>query len=123
MAEVGVAILGGLAAAKLSNIDIKALPEKSKKFQPLIAVVAGYFLLQSKGMAKAAGLGMAVVGGGKTIAGFFPDLGIGETEVISDYMIEGTETYALSGPENMSGAGTTSYALSGTDEFNSDMVG
>ncbi len=122
LADLGLAILGGAIAGKVANLNIPMVPEKAK---PALPLILGYFLSRQSGMMKAAGMGMIVVGGIKTINAFAPQLGIGETEGVSDYMIEGYDNvYALSGTDAMSGAGTQSYSLSGySDENNSDFAG
>lgn len=120
IADLGLAILGGAIASKVANLPIPMIPEKAK---PAIPLVLGYILMKQKGMAKAAGFGMAVVGGIKTVGAFVPQLGIGEAEQISDYMIEGASDYALNGPSEGMSAATGSYSLAGVDETNPDLFG
>jgi hypothetical protein len=83
--------------------------------------------MKKKGITGSIGMGMVAVGATKAIGKLVPNLGIGITEGISDYTVEGIDsTYALAGMEvegmNEGMNGASSYALAGVDT-NTDLVG
>jgi hypothetical protein len=119
--------VGAVAAAKVANIKLPVnLPAPIQAALPL---VLGAFLAGRKGMVGDIGKGMIAVGGTKLIGSLAPGLGIGEStgeeaadSNISDYMIEGTDTYALAGATD-GAVGATSYALAGVDRSDNLMFG
>lgn len=114
--------VGAALASKVSNINLP-VPAAVK---PLLPVFLGFFLMKRGGFMGNVGAGMVAIGGTQVIKAVAPQLGIGADESISEYVIEGAEDYALSGPdENVSGY-NSSYALSGmpqSDDTNSDFAG
>lgn len=108
--------LGAVAAAKVSTIKLPvALPAPVQAALPL---VLGVFLSSRTGLVGAIGKGMIAAGGVKLLGAVAPNLGINaamdtDNEMISDYVIEGNDSYALAGATESVGA--TTYALAGVD--------
>lgn len=108
--------LGAVAAAKVSTIKLPvALPAPVQAALPL---VLGVFLSSRTGLVGAIGKGMVAAGGVKLLGAVAPNLGINaamdtDNEMISDYVIEGNDSYALAGATESVGA--TTYALAGVD--------
>lgn len=124
--EVAGLAVGAVVAAKVAGMGASATNETLKKVYPVLPLVLGIFLMKRKGLMASIGQGMAAVGATKTIGMLAPNLGIGASEGISEYTIEGASDYALSGMEvegiNESVSGARSYALAGVDT-NTDLVG
>jgi hypothetical protein len=122
--EIAGLVVGAAVGAKVANLNITAIPEKLK---PVLPLVLGIFLMKKKGFMASIGQGMVAVGATKTLGAFVPNLGIGASEGISEYTIEGANDYALAGMEiegmNEGINGASSYALAGVDSFNSDLIG
>ena len=116
--------LGAVAASKVANIKLPvALPAP---IQAALPILVGALLANRPGIVGSVGKGMVAVGGTKLIGALAPNLGIGQNDessddMISDYMIEGTDTYALAGATESVGA--TTYALAGVDRPDSMMFG
>jgi hypothetical protein len=68
---------------------------------------------------------MIAAGGVKLLGAVAPNLGISQaaedSEMISDYVIEGADSYALAGATESVGA--TTYALAGVDTPDSNIFG
>lgn len=124
--EIAGLAVGSVVAAKVAGMGATATNETLKKVYPVLPLVLGIFLMKRKGLMASIGQGMVAVGATKTIAMFAPGLGIGASEGISEYTIEGASDYALAGMEvegiNESISGAKSYALAGIDT-NTDLVG
>jgi hypothetical protein len=113
--------LGAVAAAKVSTVKLPvALPAPVQAALPL---VLGVFLSSRTGLVGAIGKGMIAAGGVKLLGALAPNLGINAAmdsseDMISDYVIEGADSYALAGATESVGA--TTYALAGVDtpDFN-----
>jgi len=125
--EVAGLAVGAIVAAKVAGMGATATNETLKKVYPVLPLVLGIFLMKRKGLMASIGQGMAAVGATKTLGMVAPKLGIGASEGISEYTIEGASDYALAGMEvegmnmeNISGA--RSYALAGVED-NTDLVG
>lgn len=116
--------LGAVAAAKVSTIKLPvALPAPVQAALPL---VLGVFLSGRTGLVGAIGKGMIAAGGVKLLGAVAPNLGINaamdtDNEMISDYVIEGNDSYALAGATESVGA--TTYALAGVDTPDSSIFG
>ena len=116
--------LGAVAAAKVSTIKLPvALPAPVQAALPL---VLGVFLSSRTGLVGAIGKGMIAAGGVKLLGAVAPNLGINaamdtDNEMISDYVIEGNDSYALAGATESVGA--TTYALAGVDPPDSSIFG
>lgn len=116
--------LGAVAAAKVSTIKLPvALPAPVQAALPL---VLGVFLSSRTGLVGAIGKGMIAAGGVKLLGAVAPNLGINaamdtDNEMISDYVIEGADSYALAGATESVGA--TTYALAGVDTPDSSIFG
>jgi hypothetical protein len=116
--------LGAVAAAKVSTIKLPvALPAPVQAALPL---VLGVFLSSRTGLVGAIGKGMIAAGGVKLLGAVAPNLGINaamdtDNEMISDYVIEGNDSYALAGATESVGA--TTYALAGVDTPDSSIFG
>jgi hypothetical protein len=116
--------LGAVAAAKVSTIKLPvALPAPVQAALPL---VLGVFLSSRTGLVGAIGKGMIAAGGVKLLGAVAPNLGINaamdtDNEMISDYVIEGADSYALAGATESLGA--TTYALAGVDTPDSSIFG
>jgi len=116
--------LGAVAAAKVSTIKLPvALPAPVQAALPL---VLGVFLSRRTGLVGAIGKGMIAAGGVKLLGAVAPNLGINaamdtDNEMISDYVIEGADSYALAGATESVGA--TTYALAGVDTPDSSIFG
>jgi hypothetical protein len=116
--------LGAVAAAKVSTIKLPvALPAPVQAALPL---VLGVFLSGRTGIVGAIGKGMIAAGGVKLLGAVAPNLGINaamdtDNEMISDYVIEGADSYALAGATESVGA--TTYALAGVDTPDSSIFG
>jgi hypothetical protein len=115
--------LGAVAAAKVSSIKLPvALPAPVQAALPL---VLGVFLSSRPGFVGALGKGMIAAGGVKLLGAVAPNLGISQaaedSEMISDYVIEGADSYALAGATESVGA--TTYALAGVDTPDSNIFG
>lgn len=116
--------LGAVAAAKVSTIKLPvALPAT---VQAAIPLVLGVFLSSRTGLVGAIGKGMIAAGGVKLLGAVAPKLGINaamdtDNEMISDYVIEGNDSYALAGATESVGA--TTYALAGVDTPDSSIFG
>lgn len=124
--EVAGLAVGAVVAAKVAGMGATSTNETLKKVYPVLPLILGVFLMKRKGIMASIGQGMAAVGATKTIGMVAPKLGIGYSEGISEYTIEGASDYALSGMEvegiNESISGARSYALAGVDT-NTDLVG
>jgi hypothetical protein len=124
--EVAGLAVGAVVAAKVAGMGATSTNETLKKVYPVLPLVLGIFLMKRKGLMASIGQGMAAVGATKTLGMIAPNLGIGASEGISEYTIEGASDYALSGMEvegiNESISGARSYALAGVDT-NTDLVG
>jgi hypothetical protein len=116
--------LGAVAASKVANIKLPvALPAP---VQSALPILVGALLANRPGIVGSIGKGMIAVGGTKLIGALAPGMGIGQNDetsddMISDYMIEGADTYALAGATESVGA--TTYALAGVDRPDSEMFG
>lgn len=125
--EIAGIAVGAFVGAKVANMAATSTNETMKKVYPILPLVLGIFLMKKKGMLGSVGQGMIALGATKTINQFAPTLGIGITEGISDYTIEGANDYALAGMEveglNESVSGPASYALAGVDAYNTDLMG
>jgi hypothetical protein len=115
--------LGAVAASKVANIKLPInLPAP---IQAALPILVGALLANRPGIVGSVGKGMVAVGGTKLIGALAPNLGIGQNDesddMISDYMIEGTDTYALAGATESVGA--TTYALAGVDRRDNEMFG
>jgi hypothetical protein len=122
----GLAV-GAAAASKVASMGSASSNTMLQKASPFLPLILGIFLMKKKGITGSIGMGMVAVGATKAIGKLVPTLGIGITEGISDYTVEGMESsYALAGMtvegmnEGMNGA--SSYALAGVD-MNTDLVG
>jgi hypothetical protein len=124
--EIAGLAVGSVVAAKVAGMAANATNETLKKVYPVLPLVLGIFLMKRKGLMASIGQGMVAVGATKTIGMLAPNLGIGASEGISEYTIEGANDYALAGMEvegiNESISGAKSYALAGIDT-NTDLVG
>lgn len=124
--EIAGLAVGSVVAAKVAGMGATSTNETMKKVYPILPLVLGIFLMKRKGLMASIGQGMVAVGATKAIATFAPGLGIGASEGISEYTIEGASDYALAGMEvegiNESISGARSYALAGVDT-NTDLVG
>jgi hypothetical protein len=124
--EVAGLAVGAVVAAKVAGMGATSTNETLKKVYPVLPLILGVFLMKRKGIIASIGQGMAAVGATKTIGMVAPKLGIGYSEGISEYTIEGASDYALAGMEvegiNESISGARSYALAGVDT-NTDLVG
>jgi hypothetical protein len=116
--------LGAVAASKVANIKLPInLPAP---IQAALPILVGALLANRPGIVGSVGKGMVAVGGTKLIGALAPNLGIGQNDdssddMISDYMIEGADTYALAGATESVGA--TTYALAGVDRPDNMMFG
>jgi len=115
--------LGAIAASKVANIKLPInLPAP---IQAALPILVGALLANRTGIVGSVGKGMVAVGGTKLIGALAPNLGIGQNDesddMISDYMIEGADTYALAGATESVGA--TTYALAGVDRSDNLMFG
>lgn len=116
--------IGAIAAAKVANVKLPvALPAPVQAALPLIV---GALIANRPGLVGSIGKGMIAVGGTKLVGALAPNLGISqdfavENDMISDYMIEGADTYALAGATESVGA--TTYALAGVDRKDNEMFG
>jgi len=122
----GLAV-GAAAASKVATMGAASTNTMIQKAAPFLPVLLGLFLMKKKGITGSIGMGMVAVGATKAIGKLVPNLGIGITESISDYTVEGIDsTYALAGMEvegmNEGMNGASSYALAGVDT-NTDLVG
>lgn len=123
--EIAGLAVGAVVGAKVATLTTTAIPDKLK---PVLPLVLGIFLMKKKGLMASIGQGMVAVGATKTIGAFAPTLGIGVTEGISEYTVEGLDSnYALAGMEiegmSESVSGPASYALAGVDAYNTDLMG
>lgn len=116
--------LGAVAAAKVSTIKLPvALPPV---VQSALPIILGIFLSNRSGITGAVGKGMIAAGGVKLLASVAPNLGISandntDDDMISDYVIEGADSYALAGATESVGA--TTYALAGVDIQDKNIFG
>lgn len=116
--------IGAIAAAKVANVKLPVnLPAPVQAALPLLV---GALIANRPGLVGSIGKGMIAVGGTKLVGALAPNLGISadmteSDDMISDYMIEGTETYALAGATESVGA--TTYALAGVDRKDNEMFG
>lgn len=122
----GLAV-GAAAASKVATMGAASSNTMLQKASPFLPLILGIFLMKKKGITGSIGMGMVAVGATKAIGKLAPNLGIGMSESISDYTVEGLSSdYALAGMtvegmnEGMNGA--SSYALAGVDT-NTDLVG
>ena len=122
----GLAV-GAAAASKVATMGAASSNTMLQKASPFLPLILGIFLMKKKGITGSIGMGMVAVGATKAIGKLAPNLGIGMSESISDYTVEGLDSnYALAGMtvegmnEGMNGA--SSYALAGVDT-NTDLVG
>jgi hypothetical protein len=122
----GLAV-GAAAASKVATMGAASSNTMLQKAAPFLPLILGVFLMKKKGITGSIGMGMVAVGATKAIGKLAPNLGIGITEGISDYTVEGLSSdYALAGMEvegmNEGMNGASSYALAGVDT-NTDLVG
>jgi hypothetical protein len=122
----GLAV-GAAAASKVATMGASSTNTMLQKAAPFLPLILGVFLMKKKGITGSIGMGMVAVGATKAIGKLAPNLGIGVTESISDYTVEGIDSnYALAGMEvegmNEGMNGASSYALAGVDT-NTDLVG
>jgi len=116
--DVAGLAVGSIAAAKVSSLKLPInLPAP---IQAAIPLLIGIMLYKKAGIMGAIANGMIAVGSTKLIGAIAPNLGIGSDsmdneDMISDYMIEGSATYALAGAD----MGGTSYSLAGVDSKDS----